>query len=67
MDAEPFAAGTRVERHSSPADTLIKDGLQGVVVGDPLQAANGELGYFVRFEPSAPPIFCAGSRLKRAD
>ena len=64
-----FAPGTLVERCNSPADSLVKDGVRGQVRGEPLQAANGTLGYFVRFpgpkgEPDAEPIFCAGSRLR---
>lgn len=59
-----FQPGARVERAHSPKDTLVKDGVQGTVA-EVLQAANGELGYFVRFaEGGVPPVFCAGSRLR---
>ena len=61
---EPFAPGARVERCNSPKDSPIKDGVQATIVGDPLQAANGEPGYFVRVMPGDPAIFCAGSRLR---
>jgi hypothetical protein len=40
-------------------------GAEGVVV-DAHQAQNGEMCYFVRFEPGAPAAFCAGSRLEPA-
>jgi hypothetical protein len=62
--SEALPPDTRVERINSPLDSLVKDGACGVVLGDPLQAENGTLGYFVRFAPGAPGIFCAGSRLK---
>lgn len=65
----PLGPGTLVERIDSPIDTLVKDGERGRVRGEPLQAANGTLGYFVRFSAGdgsadGPVIFCAGSRLR---
>jgi hypothetical protein len=62
--AAALAVGQRVERVGSPATTLVKDGARGVVV-ETLQAANGELAAFVRFDGrEGAPVFCAASRLK---
>ena len=60
---EPFEPGARVERCNSPKDSPIKDGVRATVV-EAIQAANGEMGYFVRVGPGDPPVFCAGSRLR---
>lgn len=49
---EVLEIGSKVERCNSPANTLIKDGVQGLIV-EVLQCANGELGYFVRVEAGA--------------
>jgi hypothetical protein len=68
MDILP--AGTLVERINSPLGTLVPDKARGLVWGEPLQASNGTLGYFVRFVLAAegsdddPVIFCAASRLR---
>jgi hypothetical protein len=62
MDA-PFEVGTRVERCNSPVDSLVKDGVQGVVV-EALQADNGTMGYFVQVEDGGRRFFCAGTRLR---
>lgn len=61
---EPFEPGARVERCNSPLDSLVKDGLQGTVIGDGLQAENGTMGYFVKFTEAGVPVFCAASRLR---
>jgi hypothetical protein len=62
---EPLAVGARVERVNSPAGSLLKDGVRGVV-REILQCANGDLGYLVRLEGFPPDagIFCAGTRLR---
>jgi hypothetical protein len=62
---EPLAIGSRVERCNSPADTLIADGVVGVIV-EAIEAANGEWGYFVQVEDGGRRFFCAGSRLRAA-
>jgi hypothetical protein len=62
---EPFEVGARVERCNSPADSLIADGVRGVVV-EVVKAENGEMGYFVQVEEGGRRFFCAGTRLKAA-
>ncbi len=62
-------------RCNSPLDTIVKNGVEGVIIGDGLQAENGTMGYFVRFAArdlrdakagvdGPASVFCAASRLR---